>query len=153
MSDRVCYCGKAFNSPYLLKRHQNSKYGCIATIQYLNSHTLQENCKEEKGERETKVCNEFFCKFCNKKLASKFSLERHINTCDKNIVDSNILNNNLSNFIINIIKQFDKNAINSSFDLDIKKGDTSIKLTTNNNQVNNDSSRSIIGHKCSRFRI
>ena len=163
MSDRVCYCGKAFSSPYLLKRHQNSKYGCIATIQYLNSHTSQNNLKEEKREREnTKVCKEFICKFCNKKLASKYSLERHCNTCDKNVVDNNILNNNLSDFIVNIIKQLDKNAVNSNFDLDIKKGDTSIKLTTNNNNINklitnitdkdnnqenNDLSKNIIKHK------
>ena len=139
MSDRICPCGKVFGKPSLLKRHQNGKLGCIPYMRTLvsqDSQTAHGFTHDIEREREnTKVGREFFCKFCNKKLASKFSLERHINTCDKNIVDSNILNNNLSDFIVNIIKQLDKNAVNSNFDLDIKKTkeDISIKLTANNN--------------------
>ena len=82
MSDRICPCGKIFTMPYLLKRHQNSKLGCIPYLMSLNAphSVIHTGHKEEEGES-AKVAKDFFCKFCNRKLASKFSMLRHYNTC------------------------------------------------------------------------
>ena len=55
ISDKKCHCGKEFNKPYLLKRHQNSKYGCVGTIEYHNLQYAHNNCVKEKREREIKI--------------------------------------------------------------------------------------------------
>ena len=179
MSDRICPCGKVFGKPSLLKRHQNGKLGCIPYMRTLvsqDSPTAHGFTHDIEREREnTKVGREFFCKFCNKKLASKYSLERHCNTCDKNDnrndIDTikNKVNNNLSDFIINVANILNMNNL-EKIDIDVKNGNISYKylpiiqndtinnqgvsnsqlISTNkdiNNDSNNDSSRSIIRHK------
>jgi len=175
MSDRICPCGKEFGKPSLLKRHQNSKLGCIPYMRTLISQDLpnaQGFTHDIEREREnTKVCKEFICKFCNKKLASKYSLERHCNTCDKNDnrTDNDTIknkpNNNLSDFIINVANILNMNNL-GKIDIDVKDGNISFKylpiiqndisnnhslsnsqFISTNKDINNDSSKNIIKHK------
>lgn len=68
MSDRICPCGKSFTKPSLLKRHQNSKLGCIPYMRTLVSHNTpnaqeRTDTKIGEGERVEKASKNFCCKF------------------------------------------------------------------------------------------
>ena len=147
MSDRICPCGKSFTKPCLLKRHQNSKLGCIPYMMSLVSpkHEMHIEHKEEERER-AKVVKEFFCKYCNRKLASKFSMERHQTTCTYNEdnkikhdiaeITNNIINNsNIKYLLENIVN----NIGNNNGELDIKMGELSIKYSSNSKFIDNQS--------------
>jgi hypothetical protein len=147
MSDRICPCGKSFSIPALLKRHQNSKLGCIPYMMSLVSpkHEMHIEHKEEERER-AKVVKEFFCKYCNRKLASKFSMERHQTTCTYNEdnkikrdiaeITNNIINSsNIKYLLENIVN----NIGNNNGELDIKMGELSIKYSSNSKFIDNQS--------------
>jgi len=149
MSDRICPCGKSFAIPSLLKRHQNSKLGCIPYMMSLVSpkHEMHIEHKEEERERErAKVVKEFFCKYCNRKLANKFSMERHQTTCTYNEdnkikrdiaeITNNIINSsNIKYLLENIVN----NIGNNNGELDIKMGELSIKYSSNSKFIDNQS--------------
>jgi hypothetical protein len=147
INDRICPCGKSFNKPCLLKRHQNSKLGCIPYMMYLNSQKHDMYIEHKKEERErAKVVKEFFCKYCNRKLASKFSMERHHSTCTNNEdnkikrdiaeINNNIINNsNIKYLLENIVN----NIGNNKGELDIKMGELSIKYSSNSKFIDNQS--------------
>jgi len=138
MSDRICPCGKSFAIPALLKRHQNSKLGCIPYMMSLVSpkHEMHIEHKREEGER-AKVVKEFFCKYCNRKLATKFSMERHQTTCKDNkdneynednkikrdiaeITNNTINNTNFKGFLESFANSFGNNLL--KFEMDITTG-------------------------------
>jgi len=146
ISDRICPCGKSFNKPCLLRRHQNGKLGCIPYMQYLIAkerqtvniaQNTQDNNNDDDKPRE-KPKKGFICKYCNRNLASKFSMQRHQTTCKNNEDNKNnkpennttdiINNNNIKYLLENIVN----NMGNNIGVLDIKFGDCSIKYTSNN---------------------
>jgi hypothetical protein len=154
MPDRICPCGKSFAIPALLKRHQNSKLGCIPYMMSLNSpkHDMHIEHKREERER-AKVVKEFFCKYCNRKLASKFSMERHHSTCANNEdnkikrdiaeINNNIINNsNIKYLLENIVNNIGNNKGNNKGELDIKMGELSIKYSFNSKFIDNQSIQS-----------
>jgi hypothetical protein len=133
MSDRICPCGKSFIMPYLLKRHQNSKLGCIPYLMSLNAqHSVIHTEHKEEGRERAKAVKEFFCKFCNRKLASKFSMERHHTTCSKN--EDNKIKNDISDITNNaklrdLFESIANTVSNNQGEWDIKIGELSIKYS------------------------
>jgi len=130
-NNRECTCGKVFDMPYLLKRHQNSKLGCFPILKTNPIPILHINEQEQ-----IKVAKEFFCKFCNRKLATKFSMIRHYDTCSKNednIKKSDIANNkNINNTSFRDLFESIVNSVsNTQGEWDIKLGDLSIKYSPN----------------------
>ena len=138
--NKICPCGKAFDRPSLLKRHQNGKLGCIPYLISLKSPPVEHI--EEDDEESTKVVKEFFCKFCNRKLATKFSMERHYNTCSKNednkikpnianrdVATNNLINNNnFRDLLLDIINTGNISNIN----LNVKTGDMTLTRINDN---------------------
>jgi len=97
-------------------------------------HEMHIEHKEEERER-AKVVKEFFCKYCNRKLASKFSMERHQTTCTynednkikrdiaeitNNTINNTINNTNFKGFIESLANSFGNNL--SKFEMDITTG-------------------------------
>lgn len=100
-TDNECPCGKVFKHHYLLLRHQEGNRGCEYTKPL-----------KPKVDIEPK---EYKCNKCEKRLSTKFNLERHFNTCTnnsnvKNIVEdtSSLVNNSLhsANHKYIILQQF-----------------------------------------------
>ena len=83
-NDRVCPCGMSFPYPSHLKRHQNGKLGCIPYMQYVQSQNTIKNKEIQNNNNISKNVKTFICNFCNKYFATKFTMERHKNTCKKN---------------------------------------------------------------------
>ena len=134
-SDRICPCGMSFPYPSQLKRHQNSKLGCIPYMQYVQSHNTPITSEPYSDIAEPiKNSKEFLCKFCNKKFSTKFNQERHYNTCKANQQKSS---QNLD--ISNIIEKFMNSKTNNKdliFKID-KNGNTQISICKNNDLINN----------------
>jgi hypothetical protein len=92
------YCKKNFYDKSSLTKHQSSK-SCLRNINKDNNNIIT-----------------FDCEFCSKKLASKQSLCRHLNTCKRkieinknfiytinnNMINNTINNNNNNNIIYNL---------------------------------------------------
>jgi hypothetical protein len=78
-NNKTCPCGMSFMYQSQLKRHQNSKLGClfyeIAHFPHI-SHELT-----RKGETSENLEQVFLCNICNKKFAKKFNQERHEKIC------------------------------------------------------------------------
>lgn len=105
ISDRTCgHCGSVFGYPCLLERHIRGKRKCKPKILLNNQNTFfnndedeasNSNCDDNDEEIEDNVINNkktFSCIHCNRTCASKYSLERHHNTCK--VLQQNIINNN-----------------------------------------------------------
>ena len=99
-------CGKEFDFPSHLERHQNKKYSC--------KYNQNENNSLDENEDINTLVDDTICEYCNKKLVSKYNKERHLKSCTKKlseeiednetIVDSKIIENK---------KVFEKNKIKS----------------------------------------
>jgi hypothetical protein len=140
INDRICPCGKSFAIPALLRRHQNGKLGCIPYMQYLIAQERQtvnitQNTQDNnKYQEKPKKDKDFICKYCNRNLATKFSMERHETTCKDNednkinkpendttdIINNTINNTNFKGFIESLANSIGNNL--SKFEMDITTG-------------------------------
>ncbi len=137
MSDRICPCGMSFPYPSQLKRHQNSKLGCIPYMQYVQSHNTPFTLEPARERGETSVSNakEFLCIFCNKEFSTKFNQERHQKTCKANQQEHS-QNLDISNIIDKIMNNKNTNNKDLIFKID-KNGNTQICICKSNDLIQN----------------
>ena len=94
IDNKTCnICGKHFDFPCLLERHKNGKRKCKPKKQQniqeqiIINNNEDEDASENENENNDNNNNlasnlkEFICEHCNRKCASKYSLDRHITTC------------------------------------------------------------------------
>jgi len=80
----------------------------------------QNESEETESEEVKEIKSKNYCEFCNKKLANKFTLKRHYETCDKKL---EFINNKKENELRN---KYNK-ELKKEYDLKIKKLEAQIK--------------------------